>query len=123
MVDMPLQTDPVSLPGRPFGRMARSVAGYTLLSALMATVLLPVQPASAYTDTEHLSIGLGEHKTITKPAINGVSVSFQASSQLRPRLGNAMPVPPHVLVRTPPGSHAGRGIRPSFPFRFGTSIG
>ncbi|HEV7920181.1 MAG TPA: DUF2232 domain-containing protein [Thermoanaerobaculia bacterium] len=30
-----LQQEPVALPGRPFGRMARSVAGYTLLTGLL----------------------------------------------------------------------------------------
>jgi Predicted membrane protein (DUF2232) len=33
-MDMPLQTEPMLLPGRPFGRVVRSVAGYALLTAL-----------------------------------------------------------------------------------------
>jgi hypothetical protein len=35
MTDTPLQHEPVALPGRPFGPTARSVAGYSLLTAMM----------------------------------------------------------------------------------------
>lgn len=35
MTEMPLQSDSLEIPGRPFGRMARSVFGYALLMAFM----------------------------------------------------------------------------------------
>lgn len=35
MMETSLPQEPVALPGRPFGRMARSVAGYTLLTGLL----------------------------------------------------------------------------------------
>jgi hypothetical protein len=35
MMETSLQQEPVALPGRPFGRLARSVAGYTLLTGLL----------------------------------------------------------------------------------------
>jgi|ERR1044071_6360474 hypothetical protein len=45
MIDMSLQSEPVMLPGRPFGRTVRSIAGYSLLTALMMrselTVFIP----------------------------------------------------------------------------------
>ena len=41
------QSEPVTLPGRPFGRLARSVAGYALMTALMiVTPLMVFVPAS-----------------------------------------------------------------------------
>lgn len=36
------QSDPIALPQRPFGRVARSVIGYSLLTALMIVVPMPV---------------------------------------------------------------------------------
>src|SRR4051794_41852298 len=35
MTEMPLQSNSLEIPGRPFGRMARSVFGYALLMAFM----------------------------------------------------------------------------------------
>jgi hypothetical protein len=35
MMETSLQQEPVALPGRPFGRLARSVAGYSLLTGLL----------------------------------------------------------------------------------------
>ena len=49
------------------------------------------------------------------------SASFQASSKFLEVLGNASPVPPQLLVRMPPGSHAGNGMSESFPDAAATS--
>jgi hypothetical protein len=49
MIETSLQQEPVALPGRPFGRMARSVAGYTLLTGLMfVTQLFVFVPAALF---------------------------------------------------------------------------
>ena len=38
------QSDPIALPDRPFGRIARSVLGYALLTALM--IITPIDRKS-----------------------------------------------------------------------------
>lgn len=49
MIETSLQQEPVALPGRPFGRTARSVAGYTLLTGLMfVTQLFVFVPAALF---------------------------------------------------------------------------
>lgn len=49
MTDTPLQHEPVALPERSFGRIARSVAGYGLLTALMfVTQLFVFVPAALF---------------------------------------------------------------------------
>lgn len=49
MIETSLQQEPVALPGRPFGRIARSVAGYSLLLGLMfVTQLFVFVPAAIF---------------------------------------------------------------------------
>jgi hypothetical protein len=49
MTDMPMQSDSLEIPERPFGRMIRSVLGYALLMALMfLTPLVVFVPAALF---------------------------------------------------------------------------
>jgi hypothetical protein len=49
MTEMPMQSEPLEIPGRPFGRMVRSVSGYALLMALMfLTPLVVFLPAALF---------------------------------------------------------------------------
>jgi uncharacterized protein YybS (DUF2232 family) len=49
MTEMPMQSETLEIPGRPFGRMVRSVSGYALLMALMfLTPLVVFLPAALF---------------------------------------------------------------------------
>lgn len=84
-----LQSDPALLPLRPFGEVARSVAGYALLMALMIIVDLPVfVPAALF----HCAIRNGRRATWAALALS-VTVSallFAASIAKTPDLQSMM---------------------------------